>query len=189
MRCQVISNILNSGIRIRAVAPTLIMCGNIGRLGPAIAPEIRALCRDFNKVFWVPYAMETFRADGTAIDANAVRDAINEMGATCLSNDVVVHEGRTIVATSGWWPGCGGAPKTDQVFQWNEEDRDFVQENCGADTILLTAGSMYCRKPATLIGGTLAPGFENLYLESGRQRLFTNSAAAANYTPNKVFEI
>ena len=189
MRCQVISNIWDGAIRVRAKAPTLILCGNIGRLGPALMPEIRGLVRDFQKVFWVPYAAETFRTDGTAIDAATVRSMINESGATCLSNDVVTHEGRTIVATSGWWPGRGGAPLMQSVHAWSDDDREFIQENCGMETILLTAGSMYCKKPSTLVGGTLIPGYENLHLDVGRQLLFTNSADASGYDANRVFEL
>lgn len=189
MRCQVISGIWDGAIRIRAKAPTLFMCGNIGRLGPALWPEVRALCRDFEKVFWVPYAAETFRGDGTTIDPLKVRELINESGTTCLSNDVVVHEGRTIVATSGWWPGRGGAPITKQLHAWSDEDRDFIQANCAADTILLTAGSMYCKKPSTLIGGTIIPGYENLHLDVGRQLLFTNAADASGYDANRVYTL
>lgn len=189
MRCQVISNIWNDAIRVRAKAPTLFMLGNIGTLGAALQVEVRALCRDFKTVFWVPYAAETFRGNGSAIGALKVRDLINESGATCLSNDVVVHEGRTIVASSGWWPGRGGAPITKQLHAWSNDDREFIQANCAADTILLTAGSMYCKKPSTLIGGTIIPGYENLHLNVGRQLLFTNVANAPGFEPNRVFEL
>ncbi len=190
MRCQVISGLWNAPIRLQARAPTLILCGNIARLGSvATRSEIQALCRDFKTVFWIPYAAETFREDGTIIDSLIVREMINEMGAVCLSNDVIVHEGRTVVATSGWWPGVGGAPNTRPLQAWNEEDRDFVQENCGADTILLTAGSMYCRKPVTLVGGVVPAKQDNLYLEQGRQLLLTNSVTAGGFNADRVFEL
>jgi hypothetical protein len=190
MRCQVLSGLWNAAIRLRPAAPTLILCGNIGRLGPTLFTETRAIAKDFKTVFWVPYAAETFREDGSAIDSLIVREMINEKsGTVCLSNDVIVHEGRTVVATSGWWPGYGGAANSAQMQAWSDEDRDFIQENCGMDTILLTAGSMYCRKPTTLVGGVVPPTQDNMELKDGRQLVVTNCATANGFDSGRVFEL
>ena len=190
MRCQILSGLWNTAIRLQARAPTLILCGNIARLGPALFAEVRAVAKDFETVFWIPYAAETFREDGSAVDALIVRELINEKsGAMCLSNDVIVHEGRTVVATSGWWPGYGGAPQSAQMRAWSDEDRDFIQENCGMDTILLTAGSMYCKKPISLVGGVVPPTHDNMELKDGRQLVVTNCSGAGGFDSERIFEL
>ena len=111
----------------------------------------------------------------------------NVMHMSC--NDVIVHEGRTIVATSGWWPGYGGAPNDRMLQAWSDEDKDFIQENCGMDTILLTAGSMYCRKPMTLVGGVVPGTHDNMELKDGRQLVVTNCASAGGFDAGRVFEL
>lgn len=188
MRFQLLSNIMGRvPICLDAHAPVLILNGNFGRLEPITFRDIRVLTKQFRKVFWIPYAAETFRENGSMIDAYAVRAMIHDKtDATCLTNDVVPYAEHTIVGTSGWWPGRGGAPAT--VNAWCSEDADFINQNCFVGSTLITAGCHYNRKPTTIIGGIVPNGMENFRLLTGRQQIITNDATAPNFNPNHVFE-
>lgn len=187
MRFQLLSNLLGklpTGLETRA--PVLILNGNIGPLTEPTFSMVKGLVRQYDQVYWVPYAAETFRPCGRALDTLIVRELISQTGATCLSNDVHAAGDATLVGTSGWWPGRGGAPNT--VDAWRAEDVDFINENAAAHTTLIAAGCHYNRKPATVIGGILPTGLCNLYMYTGRQKVATNDAQSTGFEPNQVFE-
>jgi hypothetical protein len=187
MRFQLLSNIWNKIPKgIQTKAPVLVLNGNIGRLDATTFSMVKELVGQYDQVYWVPYAAETFRPCGRALDSLIVRELIGQTGAVCLSNDVAALGDTTLVGTSGWWPGRGGAPQT--LDAWRSEDADFINENCYVGSTLIVAGCHYNRKPTTIIGGIVPEGMENLKLLAGRQQVITNDAQAPKFDCNAVFE-
>lgn len=186
MRFQLLSNIMGLFPKsLQTRAPVLILNGNIGRLEEQTFRDVRVLASQYEQVYWIPYAAETFRPCGNALDSLIVRDLIRQTGAICLSNDVATLGDTTLIGTSGWWPGRGGAPAVDT---WCSEDAAFINENSYVGSTLIVAGCHYNRKPTTIIGGIVPDGLENLKLLSGRQQVITNDAQVPGFDCNAVFE-
>ena len=187
MRFQLLSNIMGripKGLKTRA--PALILNGNIGRLEATTFRDVKALASQYHHVYWIPYAAETFRPCGNALDSLIVRELIGQTGAVCLSNDVAALGDITLIGTSGWWPGRGGAPASTDA--WRSEDAEFINDNCYVGSTLIVAGCHYNRKPTTIIGGIVPAGMENFKLFAGRQQVITNDAQAPGFDCNAVFE-
>ena len=195
MRAQILSNLWNHmPPKFVRTAPTLILAGNIGQLNSVRSSEtmnlVNQLSKGFTNVFWIPYAAETFNSDGTARCIEAIKNEVHaHTDAKMLCNDVVTIGGKTLVATSGWRPGIGGAPNTIQVGWWCDEDQDFIKENASVDTVLISAGAMYCWKPKTVIIGTPPAGYENMTAASDNQIIYTNSANHKGFCAPAQFEL
>ena len=186
MRFQLLSNIMGRIPKsLQPQAPVLILNGNIGRLEEPTFRDVKVLTSQYEKVYWIPYAAETFQPCGRALDSLIVRELIGQTGAVCLSNDVAALGDITLIGTSGWWPDRGGAPAS--VDAWRSEDADFINQNCYVGSTLIVAGCHYNRKPTTIIGGIVPSGLENLTLMAGRQQVITNDSQAPKFDCNAVF--
>lgn len=196
MHFQLLSNLWGRLPRdFRARAPLLVLAGNIGKLESAATWNLlKVLCRDFDKTFWIPHLAETFTESGRVLSNEEIRDAVHSRSkATLLSNDVVTYNGRTILGTSGWWPG-DMAPYASTIHKWGRDDLDFVHENSGPDSILITGGTMKSNKPAVIINGSarhMEVNYNRLVtLDSGRtQRQICNSAINDNFYAQRHYEL
>jgi hypothetical protein len=182
MKFQLISNLWGKyPTYFQARAPTLILAGNIGHLqSPKTWDIINMLSYDFDTVFWVPYAAETFTLRGSYYSDQVIRAQIycKTKNVKVLNNDVVTHENHTLIGSSGWTKGVTEGPIVDN---WAAEDRDFINDNCGADAVLITAGSTIYKKPKHVIVGTEP-------CHSGRPYI-ANDASTQQFCANKVFTL
>lgn len=190
MKVQILSNLWNHmPAKFVRTAPTLILAGNIGT-GKKGIELVNTLSKGFTNVFWIPHMAETFVSDGTATCIEVFRNEVHKYtDARMLCNDVVTVGGKTLVATSGWRPGVGFTPNTIQIGWWRDEDADFIKENATVDSVLISAGAMYCYKPKTVIIGTPPAGYENMTAISDRQTIYTNSANHKGFCASMQFEL
>lgn len=196
MKVQILSNLWNRmPAKFVRTAPTLILCGNIGRLCGEhrlrTLELVNTLSKGFKQVYWVPYAAETFREDGVALSVQQQKDLAHGFtDAKMLCNDVLALGGKTLVATSGWQAGLGGAPDIHQLSFWASEDADFICDTAKVDTVLLSAGCLAGRATSrTIILGQPPAGFGNMSAIMDRQRLFTNSVTHSGFCPEGQFEL
>ena len=176
-------------------APTLILNGNIGRLCGDRRLQtlelVNTLSKGFKQVYWIPYAAETFREDGTALGVQEQKALAHGFtDAKMLCNDVLALGENTLVATAGWQAGLGGVPDSCQLNFWASEDADFIRDTAKVDTVLVSAGSLGGQATSrTIILGQPPAGFGNLSAIMDRQRLFTNSATHSGFCPSAQFEL
>lgn len=195
MKVQILSNLWNHiPSKFVRTAPTLILAGNIGQLCGERSIEtlnlVNHISKGFTNVFWIPHVAETFMGNGRAFEVNAMRNLVHTFtDVRLLCNDVVTVGDKTLVATSGWRRGVGGAPDTVQVTWWQAEDQEFIKENASVDTVLISAGAMYCWKPKTVIIGTPPAGYENMTAILDKQTIYTNSANHKGFCASVQFEL
>jgi hypothetical protein len=196
MKVQILSNLWNQmPAKFVRTAPTLILCGNIGRLSGGRCLKtlelVNTLSKGFKQVYWIPYAAETFTETGAALsvqDQKALAHGFTD--AKMLCNDVLSLGVKTLVATAGWQAGLGGAPDIHQLSFWASEDADFIRDTAKVDTVLLSAGSLTSRATSrTIILGQPPAGFGNMTAIMEKQHLFTNSAAHSGFCPSGQFEL
>jgi len=192
MRVQIVSNLWNHmPAKFVRTAPTLILAGNIGYIGsPKTIELVNTLSKGFAYVFWIPYATETFTEGSAPLCVEMMKKEVHtHTDAKMLCNDVVTFGGETIVATSGWRRAKDGAPNTQQIDWWSQEDDDFIKENATMDTVLISAGSKYYWKPKTVIIGSPPAGYENITAASDKQIIYTNSAHHKGFCPSAQFQL
>lgn len=190
MKVQILSNLWNRRpTKFVKMAPTLILCGNIGRLSGNHCLKtlelVNTLSKGFKQVYWIPYTAETFTETGAAISVQEQKDLAHGFtDARMLCNDVLAFGDKTLVATSGWQPNI-----YQQSF-WASEDADFICDTAKVDTILISAGGI-CKQVTScaIVLGQPPAGFNNLSVIMKKQRLFTNSAAHGGFCPSGLFEL
>jgi hypothetical protein len=195
MKVQILSNLWSyMPPKFVRTAPTLILSGNIGRLCGERSVEtinlVNQLSNGFTNVLWIPHVAETFMGNGKAFEVQTMRNLVHTFtDARLLCNDVVTVGDTTLVATSGWRQGVGGAPDTTQTCWWQAEDQEFIAENASVDTVLISAGAMYYWKPKTVIIGSPPAGFENMTAISNKQCIYSNSANHKGFCSAAQFEL
>lgn len=193
MKVQILSNLWNKmPANFVRTAPTLILCGNIGRLHSFKTIElVNTLSKGFKQVYWIPYIAETFTETGAALSVQQQKDLAHGFtDARMLCNDVLALGDKTLVATAGWQAGLGGAPDIHQLSFWAREDADFIQDTAKVDTVLVSAGCLGGQATSrTIVLGQPPAGFGNLSAIMEKQRLFTNSATHGGFCPSGQFEL
>lgn len=195
MKVQILSNLWNRyPSKFIKTAPTLILCGNIGRLSGdhcfKTLELVNTLSKGFKHVYWIPHAAETFTETGAALSVQEQKELAHGFtDAKMLCNDVLALGDKTLVATSGWRADLM-SPGIHQLSFWAHEDADFICDTAKVDTILMSAGGINKQiKSRAIVFGQPPAGVSNLSVIIDKQRIFTNSAVHNGFCPSGLFEL